>query len=169
MTTRIERILNSIKINAGDDVYERVVKTSGVSDVKTILDILEEVSGAETVSRVMRPCGYQCISAATILRAKAIHNKSTDLPEFLRLLNDQRIGGGKLHIRDGNIIGIYEKCYCGIAKETGGLAPLYCHCSAGWYEHVFTSVFEKPVEVKKICTILGGADRCEFEIIASKT
>jgi len=164
MPNRIERILESIKANAGKDVYERVKKTCGETDAKAILAELEKACGAEGVARVMKPCGHQCISDKIITRAKALRVESKDLDNFLRLLNEQHIGGGILHTRDNKIIGIYERCYCGLAKAIKGLSPLYCNCSAGWYEHLFSSVFEKPVDVKRVRTILDGSNKCEFEI-----
>ncbi len=165
MTTRIDRILNSIKTIAGDNVYRRVAETCDTSNVKTMLDLLQNTSGADTVAKVMKPCGSQCISGNTITKSKSIYAGAKNLQDFLERLNERRIGGGHLYLRDGKIIGIYEKCYCGIAKATKDLSQLYCHCSAGWYDRLFSAVLEKPVEVKKICTILDGAKRCEFEII----
>jgi predicted hydrocarbon binding protein len=164
MPNRIERILESIKTNAGEEIYERVISTCGETDIKAILFELEKYCGAEGISNVMKPCGYQCISSNMIKRAKAIYKASKNLEDFLRLMNDERIGGGKLHLKDGKIIGIYEKCYCGLAKKVKDLSPLFCYCSEGWYEQLFSSVFEKPVEVKKLQTILDGSIKCEFEI-----
>ena len=62
MPNRIERILESIKVNAGNDVSGRIIKTCGESNVKAIISELESACGAEVVARVMKPCGSQCIS-----------------------------------------------------------------------------------------------------------
>jgi len=79
-------------------------------------------------------------------------------------LNEQHIGGGKLHIKDGKIIVIYTKCYCGLAKYVKDMPYEYCYCSTGWFERLFTSVLEKEVEVRKLQTITEGYDKCVFEI-----
>ena len=71
MSNKIERILESIKANAGNDVYRRVIETCGQSDVKAIISELENTCGAEVVTRVMKPCSYQCIPNSYITRAKA--------------------------------------------------------------------------------------------------
>ena len=87
------------------------------------------------------------------------------MSEFLRLLNDQYIGGGQLRIdENGKIIGTYLKCYCGIAKVIKVMPSCYCECSAGWFEKLFSEVFERRVEVKLIHTILDGYSECVFEI-----
>ena len=164
MPNRIERILESIRIDAGDGVYQRIKGTCGESDVRAIISELENACGAEVVARVMKPCGRQCIPASGIKRAKSIYTQAAGIEDFLSKLNETFIGGGKLHIKDSKIIGIYEQCYCGLAKRIKGLSPLFCHCSEGWYEKLFSSVFEKPVDVRLVRTILDGADRCEFEI-----
>ena len=164
MANRIVRILQSIKKYAGDDVYEEIKKTCGESNVKAIVSELENACGAEAVARVLKPCGTQCIPESCIVKARAIYSQSHDLDDFLRALNETRIGGGKLHVNDGKIIGIYEQCDCSLARKIKGLSPLFCYCSEGWYERLFSAVFEKPVEVKLVRTILDGSDRCEFEI-----
>ncbi len=164
MSNRVERILESIKTNAGKDIFERVKNTFGETDVKAILAEIEKAFGAEGVARVMKPCGYQCISGNVIKRAKALYEASKNLDDFLRMMNEKRIGGGKLHIKDEKIIGIYERCYCGLVKAIKDLSPLYCNCSAGWYERLFSSVLGRPVDVKKVRTILDGSAECEFEI-----
>ena len=164
MASRIERILESIKANAGDDIYEKISETCGKNDVKAIISELEKACGSVVVATVMKPCGSQCIPQGFITRAKAIYSQSQDLNDFLQELNKTRIGGGKLHVKDGKIIGIYEQCYCSLAKKVKDLSPLFCHCSEGWYEQLFSSVFGKPVEVKMMQTIFDGSDRCEFEI-----
>lgn len=175
MPNKVDRILESIKSNAGNEIYENVIRTCGILDekatpnrqckyLKAMLNELESVCGSDIVSKVMKPCGHKCISENIIKKAKLLYSKAQTMDDFLKLLNEQRIGGGKLHTRDSVIIGVYDMCYCGIAKLTEGISPQYCNCSVGWYERLFTSVFEKPVEVKKIQTILDGSDKCVFEI-----
>lgn len=164
MSNRIERILKSIRDNAGIDIHKRVIEACGESDVKAILDQLESTCEETIVAQIMTPCGRQCIPESYIKRAKTIYSKAESIEDFLDLLNGTRIGGGNLHIKDGKIIGTYDKCYCGLANKVKDLSPLFCYCSAGWYEQLFSSVLDKPVEVKNLQTILGGADKCEFEI-----
>jgi predicted hydrocarbon binding protein len=164
VATRIDRIINNIKLHAGTDIYREVKKTRGTRDVKAIVSELGKVSGTAAVAGVMRACGRQCIPNSYIIRARSIYEDSDNLEDFLTGLNKLRIGGGKLHTREGKIIGIYEQCYCTLARKTKDLSPLYCYCSEGWYEELFSAVFEKQVEVKKLHTILDGSSCCEFEI-----
>ena len=164
MPGKIDRIYRSIEENAGDDIYKTVREKSGITKIKVLMSELERTCREETINRVMKSCGRQCIPKSYLSRAKSIFAKSDDIEVFLANLNATRIGGGQLHLRDKKIIGIYDKCYCSLVKRIKGLSPLYCYCSAGWYEQLFFSVFNSPVEVEKITTILDGGSHCEFEI-----
>lgn len=175
MANKVERVLKSISDNYGKDIHNDLVakvgvigeKTSPAKQAKFIKYILDDIclnNGAEAAEKVMRPCGYQCISDKVIKTAKSLYKKSVNIEEFLKLLNHSHIGGGYLHIKDNKIIGIYDRCYCGIPKSAKDISPAYCECSAGWFEKLFSSVFNKEVEVKRVNTILNGADKCTFEI-----
>ena len=164
MPSKIDRIFRNIKENVGVDVYTAIRENCKDTDIKSIVSEMDRACEKEKVVCIMKSCGKQCIPKSYVSRAISIYNESDGIEDFLHRLNPTRIGGGQLHLRDGKIIGIYDKCYCGLINKLKGLSPLYCYCSAGWYEQLFSSVFERPVEVKKIATIPDGADHCEFEI-----
>lgn len=113
---------------------------------------------------VMRKCGGSCLTKEVIDLAKNIYEKSDDISQFLAGMNDIGIGGKNLHIENGKVIAIYKSCYCDIPYKTQNLNPLYCQCSAGWFQHLFSEVLGKPVSVKKVDTITNGAKECTFEI-----
>lgn len=163
MPNKVDRILESIKANAGNDVYENVIRTCGVLDekatpnrqskyLKAMLNELESVCGSDTVSKVMKPCGYKCISENIIKKAKLLYSKAQTMDDFLKLLNEQRIGGGKLHTGDSVIIGVYDMCYCGIAKQADGISPQYCNCSVGWLHYRVFSL-EEIEDIKELIKI----------------
>lgn len=176
MANRAERVLESIKNVCGNDIYDTIIAEFGkISEkpspikqaryIKCTLDEICETQGIDIAKKVMRPCGYCCISDKTIKTAKQLYKESNkDIPVFLELLNHQYIGGGSLYLKYDKIFGIYKKCYCGIPESVEDLQETYCECSAGWFEKLFSSVFEKSVEVKRIQTILSGNDQCLFEI-----
>jgi predicted hydrocarbon binding protein len=175
MGNKALQILDSIKGNIGIEVYDRIIRSCGVLDekptptkqsqyVKSILYELEKICGEEMVAKVMKPCGYHCISKSIVARAKEIYMKSENIDHFLRLLNEEHIGGGKLHLKEDKIIGVYEKCYCGLPKLVKKMPSAYCNCSVGWLECLFSSVFKKKVSAIKIQSILDGSDKCVFEV-----
>ena len=164
MPGKIDRLLRSVKENAGNDIHEIIRENCGETDIKGITSELVRTCEEEQVARIMKSCGRQCIPKSYLSRAKSIYEVADSIERFLNMLNKTRIGGGQLHLKDTKIIGIYDKCYCGLVNKLEGLSPLYCYSSAGWYEQLFSTVFCKPVYVKKITTIPDGADHCEFEI-----
>lgn len=164
MASRIERIFQSIGDNAGTDISARIRQNCEPSSIQSILAEIEKTCGAEKTAQIMEQCGRQCIPKSYMTRAKAVYAESKNTEDFLDKLNETRIGGGYLRLEEKKIIGIYKECYCGLVKKIKGLSPLYCHCSAGWYEQLFASVFDRPVKVEKIRSIKDGSDHCEFDI-----
>lgn len=116
------------------------------------------------LQNTMRKCGGNCLGKEAIELAKNIYEKSSTIDEFLVGMNDMGIGGGNLHVEQNKVVAIYKNCYCDIPCETKILNPLYCQCSAGWFQRLFSEVFGKPVSVKIINTITNGANECTFEI-----
>jgi predicted hydrocarbon binding protein len=175
VANKAEILLDNIMEQCGKATYNTLVEKLGVLGdkptpaiqakyIKALLDEIIAIDGLETAEKVMRPGGYHCISDKVIKTAKELYQNSKDLEDYIKLLNDNHIGGGQLHIKNNIIIGIYDRCYCGIPKVAKDISRAYCECSAGWFEKLFSEVFEKEVLVKKRDTILNGAKECRFEI-----
>ena len=163
------RILENMTL----DDRERIVTTLG--DISETEDLSRQaqyindlLNYAETnmmpMQNTMRKCGGNCLGKEAIELAKNIYEKASTIDEFLVSMNDMGIGGGNLHIEYNKVIAIYKNCYCDIPYETKKLNPLYCQCSAGWFQSLFSEVFGKPVSVKIFNTITNGANECTFEI-----
>jgi len=177
MSKRIDHLLENISAQIGVHASDEYAAGIGLQErkltsvqegkqMKAILDDIVEKHGEALARKTMRPCGYHCISDSAIQKAKAIYKDTVNLQEFLNELKRNHIGGGLLRIENDHIIGEYDHCYCGTTKHAKGMSPVYCECSAGWFEKLFSSVFEKPVEVVPKHTILQGDATCIFEIIS---
>lgn len=175
MSNKAIKIMESLQKAAGSEVYESVINACGILEEDAsvakqsqytvkVLKNLEDTYGTDLAEKVMKPCGSHCISDATIMKAKALYQRSENINEFVSLLNEQHIGGGNLHFEGKKLIGIYNKCYCGIAKQGRGLTSCYCNCSTGWFGRLFSEVLGRAVEVNKLKTILDGSKQCVFEI-----
>lgn len=112
----------------------------------------------------MRKCGCNCLAKDAVELAKKIYENSSTIDEFLSGMNESGMGGGNLHMKNKKIIATYKNCYCDIPYEIKRLNPLYCQCSAGWFQRLFTEVFGKAVSVHIVDTITNGAEECTFEI-----
>jgi hypothetical protein len=176
MSRIIERITASLESTVSHETAEEIVcacqdlpkPTTPARQRKYLAGLMASLDvrlDAATRQRVMQNCGQQCIGAGIITRAAAIYKASNDLDELLDQLNKMHVGGGSLR-REGNLIyGYYDRCYCGLVSQAKGkISPSYCLCSCGWYKALFEGALGKPVEVKLLQSLLGGASRCAFEI-----
>jgi predicted ArsR family transcriptional regulator len=175
LPNKVGRILENVRAVLGPNSHNSIVAGLGqlspgatpskqAKYAKQLVDMIVASSGEDAAERVMRTCGHQCTSTSLVERARKLHSLSTSIDEFLRLLNEEHIGGGQLHLRDGKIIGVYNTCYCGLAKQAKDMSPVCCYCSAGWYERLFSSTLGDSVKVRKVQSILDGSDKCVFEI-----
>lgn len=163
------RILTNMFSDDRRKMEETIGELSGSADLKEQAQYIDDLLNyAETsgipMQTTMRKCGGNCLGKEIIELAKEIYRSTSSLEEFLQGLNDKGIGGGNLHVASSKIIAVYKSCYCDIPDKTHSLNPLYCQCSAGWFQRLFSEIFEKPVSVKIVDTITNGAGECTFII-----
>jgi predicted hydrocarbon binding protein len=132
---------------------------------KCLMDNFEKQFSADIRTKVLENCGRGCIGTTIIEKTRRIKKKTRNLDEFVSGLNQQRIGGGRLRHGHGKIYVEYEKCYCGMVSKTKEkFSSTYCNCSRGWLLELFERVFEKPVKVELLQSVIQGAPNCKFVI-----
>ena len=135
--------------------------------IKGAIGRLEQLVDHETCIKIMESCGRKCCGPTRRKQAKQFMTESKSVEEFLDKLNNAGVGGGRLQLKDKNlIVGEYDICYCGRVKQTKEHFPTdtYCHCGGGWLKQLFESALEKPIEVGLVQSIIAGAKSCEFII-----
>ena len=45
-----------------------------------------------------------------------------------------------------------------------GMPVQCCYCRAGWYRQQFEGIFEKPIRIEIVKSVLRGDDVCRFAI-----
>ena len=57
-------------------------------------------------------------------------------------------------------------CFCPVIRANldFGMPVQYCYCGAGWYKQQWEGVFNKPVQINIIESVLQGDERCRFAI-----
>ena len=60
-------------------------------------------------------------------------------------------------------------CHCswvkGASKEDDAkISPIFCYCGAGWYRQVWEGIFNQPVKVNVVESVLGGGILCRFAV-----
>lgn len=63
----------------------------------------------------------------------------------------------------------YLSCHCPFAREAilnhkADISPLWCYCSAGFEKHPFEAVFNQPLKIRVLQSVLNGDDVCRFAI-----
>lgn len=110
-----------------------------------------------------------------------------DSPEFKYVEADSTIEAG---VREGNIVYVskipyqikqfieaeddqtmrYHYCHCGWVRdsikksEEEQVSPTFCNCSGGWHKVPFEGIFEQPLEVDLVKSVLKGDNICTFAI-----
>lgn len=66
------------------------------------------------------------------------------------------------------VIRRYLACHCPLAREaiTAGTSvdPHWCYCSGGFEKYPFEVIFDQPLSVKVLESVLGGSECCRFEV-----
>jgi predicted hydrocarbon binding protein len=56
-------------------------------------------------------------------------------------------------------------CLCPMVEhKPAGMSPTYCWCSVGYVKEMYSLLFEKPVTVELLDSVLLGGKRCKFKI-----
>ncbi len=177
-TGRIGRFARAIEKDASHEVLLKVmegvdqyVSTSSYTEkaawMRVAIERLERLIGREASRRIMESCGRKCCGPTSRKIAKKLMRETDSIADFVRKLNDARLGGGRLQLVDKHTItGGYDRCYCGLVKKTDQpfSSTTYCHCSVGWYKQLFESALGRPVDVEIKRSIISGANRCDFII-----
>jgi predicted hydrocarbon binding protein len=135
--------------------------------LRQMIERLEQDCSPELCKEVMQACGQKCCGITTRKKALELWKKSPSLQEFLAILNQHGIGGGRLALKDEHTVtGGYDQCFCGQVKQTETPFPTltYCQCSTGWYKRLFETVLNKEVRVEVLQSIISGEKSCEFVI-----
>jgi predicted hydrocarbon binding protein len=154
------------KLMMGCEVYDTIKSPAKKARwIKGLMERLEKEVGEAVANQIMVGCGHRCISRSLLEKAQKHWREVETIDDFLDKLNQAHIGGGSLRREGDTIHGSYERCYCGSVSQAAEPMPsTYCYCSCGWYEVLFETVLERPVEVELLSSIAQGAEACRFAI-----
>ncbi len=133
--------------------------------IKGMMDLLDQNVDEQTRQAILQDCGRQCLGASVLKRARHQAQQAQDLDDLLLRLNQAHIGGGHLLRTEDGIQACYDRCYCGsVSQSRESFSATYCQCSCGWFRQLFETLFQRPVEVDLLSSIIQGHDRCRFLI-----
>jgi len=135
--------------------------------INTILQEVSKIDGNKGVG-ILNACGRECLKGSTLLKgAIKIRNEyqnNENLETVFEAFKEQYYNTSRFS-KNGNIISlIFEECSCPMVKE--GVNNSYlCNCTVGYSVNIFETLFNKPVKVKLLKSILNGDSICKQEIL----
>ena len=164
--------VTAIHVLEGAEKYKQFKYPEKAAWWKGAVKRLESSAGHDLTVEIMKACGRKCCGIARRKTAKKLFAESLNMDDFLNKLNTHDIGGGRLkRVNDRTITGGYDSCLCGQVKytETPFDDLTYCECSSAWFQQLFESALDQPVEVVVNQSIIAGDDTCEFTVTLSET
>jgi hypothetical protein len=135
--------------------------------IEAMTNALKTNDNLEFSRAAMRETGKQC--ATQLLEKIVTHFGRTpqSIDEIIEAINKRRrevLQVPNLWQRDGNKASFkLENCGCDLVES--GLAtpnPIFCLCSAGMFEHLFTPFWKGTVTTQIVKAIGLGDEHCEF-------
>ncbi|MBN2088818.1 hypothetical protein JW964_04360 [candidate division KSB1 bacterium] len=130
--------------------------------LKNLMENMGEQMDETTQIKLLEACGRDCAGSHAKQEAQKY---AGNLDGWLGTLKKWV---GETNVKqDGNRIQVvYAKCFCPLVQEAAPFANgTYCNCSRGWLLEVFETVVQKPVQVVKEETIIGGGKECRFKVV----
>ena len=127
-----------------------------------MLDLLRETTDATTQAGILEGMGKACAEEYT----GQIKQFQGDIEGFIKHVEEQWAEKVDYNKEKGmiSITGKkQENCYCPFVNNDVTPAE-FCNCSIGWQKRTFEFISGQPVEASVSETILGGGERCNFEI-----
>ena len=176
----------------GSDEYASLSYIEKAAWFKAAMQRLDErVPGEHARHDILTDCADR-FPAERIRQLRAMYQREGDLDALLDFMRADRTLGDlswyEAPIREGNVIYVTKDpvlperyrtaetenerraayCHCGVLREAlaqGLTMPgTYCFCGAGWYRQLWEGIFERPVRVDVLRSVLQGDDRCSFAI-----
>jgi hypothetical protein len=125
------------------------------SDRKTadwLNQVLEEISELENNAgiKILKNCGKECCAISSLyesaLKVRKQHSAKKDIDTIFNQFKDEYYNSERLS-KSGNLITlIFEACTCPMV-EAGVSNSYFCHCTTGYSEKIFETLFDRKVTV----------------------
>ena len=131
--------------------------------VRTLMENLEKTVDEPTRGRLMNDCGRACARRSSIY--KLAQSSRGDLKGFVTRMAPMLGEGNARFLDESTVHWSYPRCFCElVASSPDRLPPVYCQCSVGWVLEMFETVLQRPVKVRLVQSVKGGADSCVFRV-----
>ncbi len=168
------RLIEAIRSHANEDAanaFAAMYPLSKSADVDKkfrwacdVCTALETQFDADTTSAIRRDC--RCGDGKTMAQEiAACITKAGNLTDGCAMFSAKNRYAFLEYVSEHEVIFGYHACVCSCVKRAEGLMPLlWCECSAGYVEAMFTQVFGSTISVTMLGSVKGGSSRCTFRV-----
>ncbi len=135
--------------------------------INGITNALNGIANEEICHCAMKSAGKECAEQLLEKTINHFGKEPESVPEMIEAINKRRkeLFSAKTfwELRGNKAFFTLEKCSCDLVEE--GLAtpnPIFCLCSAGMFENIFTPYHDGNVRAEIVKAIGKGDERCEF-------
>lgn len=128
------------------------------------------INGLEQVEKpaqdtILRSCGQACAQSYTAQAFLDARQQSRDMDSFLKQLSQKFPEAMYTRLDEHTLAVTYSHCGCDLVRLGWVKAPILCRCSATNLQQNFQKALGIPVQVQIHSSILGGAEKCSFEVV----
>ena len=128
--------------------------------------LLSEISELENNAgiEILKKCGKECCASSSLYEsAITVRNQNAagkDINTIFNQFRDEYYDSERL-TKNGNAITLtFEACTCPMV-ESGASNSYLCHCTTGYSEKIFETLFDRKVTVDLEKSILRGDSYCK--------
>lgn len=136
-----------------------------------LADLLNTIGSSpdkDTCISLLKQCGAHCAQRNALPSAaqmKADLSKASNLTEIAAVI--RRHTGAECVPAAGGFVVTYnwgKGCDCPLVKDGHVASPVFCNCTMGFHETLWSAMFEKPVTVELLESFLRGGSCCAQKI-----
>jgi len=136
--------------------------------IDTVLLQMKELK-IDQSARVIENCGRECLKLSGVVeKIEKLRNSVKDKNDLKLLFKSYKEklyqNRPNLYKKDMDIYLEYQKCGCGMVTEGAVTNPFLCNCTIGYTKQIFETLFDRPVKVELLESILNGDNICKQKI-----
>ena len=133
-----------------------------------LLDVIESSEPSQNYVELLKKCGGNCAKRNLLPSVSGLREEldgQSDLTEIAEIIS--RYTGAECIPANNGFILTYNRgkgCDCALVNGGYVTSPIFCNCTLGFHETVWSTMFGRPVTVELLETFLRGGNCCSQKI-----
>ncbi|WP_432664379.1 DUF6144 family protein [Wukongibacter baidiensis] len=136
--------------------------------INTVLSEISNLNESQG-EKILEKCGRSCSNltgsrqSAKEIRDNIAEKDNIDL--LFETYKKEVYNNSPLLYKENDIIYLeYHRCGCSMVETMKNIDPFLCNCTKGYSKAIFETLFDKPVDVQILKSILNGDEICKLTI-----